>query len=54
MKKLFYYFRSVLVWLDIGLNVLVLGLISLFVRHNVPAVGNPHDTCTGTLYYICQ
>ncbi len=37
---------NVLKWLDCGCNVLFGGLLTLVVKHYVPALGNPHYTCS--------
>lgn len=40
------FIMNILKWLDAGLNVWAGGLLTLFVKHNVPALGNFHYSCS--------
>ena len=48
MSKIATYFINILKWLDCGLNVLFGGLLTLFVKHYVPALGVYNRTCSQT------
>lgn len=44
MTKLGKYLKGILLWLDTGLNTLVIGFIGMFIDIPAPAEGNPHFT----------
>lgn len=48
------FLLDIVIWLDEGVNVILIGILGLFVKIPVPSEGNPHYTVSQVLGFLRQ